>query len=325
MRHGAPRVEPDLSGCPTSGRRRPTRERRRGNRPAGHRPARRSADVDDIDLDAPVGDAEGEVREEAEETEEREPLAPWQPPKGEEVNEHVRPHLEALDTIAKDEAQRNEIVGIYQQMVEAQTTRLAELNKNAKAEMVSNLKAELGDGFAGFKRDVNAAFQGLPEELRGALRSARLPDGRLLMGMPEAVRMIHGLSAKQNRHADWRADEAKRGDRTHMLQQELAELDTIMNRDIDEYHRPWRNTGKSGANDGLSSRASWPPKVRPSPVRPTSGPKSASCSGSAPPIPTCIASETGAAPADRPLIGCMQYRRGGPDHARTNRPPWWRV
>jgi hypothetical protein len=204
-------------------------------------------DEADYIIGADDGEAPAAEGEEAEQPEERAPLAPWQPPEGQEISEHAKPHLDALDGIATDEAQRDKLIGLYDQMVQAQTARLAQLNKAAKAELVASLKAELGDEFISFKREVDGAFRALPEELRSALRSARLPDGRLLMGMPEAVRMLHSLRDSQSRHHDWRADRANARDRTTMLKTELDELTALMNRDIDEFRRPWKATGVSGS------------------------------------------------------------------------------
>jgi hypothetical protein len=213
-------------------------------------PAEQAADGEIPDSDVDAIDLDGEEPAEAEEAEQawQPRLKPWEPPDGQEIAEAARPHLEALDGIASDEGQRDKIIDVYQRMVEAQTTRLAELNKSARTEMVASLKAELGDGYADFKRNVDESFSSLPKELQSALRTARLPDGRLLITMPEMVRTISGLNGRQSSQ---HVPQPPQGSQASM-QQELRDIDALMTRDIDEYRRPnWRGLGVSASERHL--------------------------------------------------------------------------
>jgi hypothetical protein len=204
--------------------------------------------ADDI-LDILGTDDGEELAGEAEQPDEdRAPLKPWTPPDGQEVHEHARPHLAALDGIATDEVQRDRLVGLYNEMVQAQTARLAELSATTKAETVKALKAELGGDFAAYRGQVDDAFKALPSDYRAALKGARLADGRLLLSTRAGIDLLHRLGDRQTRHADWRADQVNSRDKRSMLQAELAELNAIRDRDISELHRPWRDTGMSGSD-----------------------------------------------------------------------------
>ena len=122
--------------------------------------------------------------------------------------------------------------------------QLLEGDKTARAELVASLKREMGDGYAAFSREVDTAFRELPQELRTALKTARLPDGRLLASMPETMRLLQRLNNQQASHHEWRTDESKGRDRTTMLREELRQINEAMNADVSSLYKEWRGTGK---------------------------------------------------------------------------------
>jgi hypothetical protein len=195
-----------------------------------------------------LGDAEGEEPaeqgEEAEQTE-RTPLKPWAPPEGQEVHEHARPHLQALDGIAKDEKQRDAIVDLYNKMHAEQVMRLAELNTTTKAETVKALRGELGANFDAYRNQVDDAFKALPADFRAELKGARLADGRLLLSTRAGVDLLHRLGAKP-------APAPSAEDRRAAIQRELDEIETAMNQDVANLYKPWKATGQLATDRKLS-------------------------------------------------------------------------
>jgi hypothetical protein len=218
-------------------------------------PADDDIEVDAIDLNSPVADADddGEEGEHAEAAEpgleyDREDFT-YTPPEGAEVTEVGQERIDAFAEFAHKSNMAPEVfeasIGWYNNLVQQEQARLAEADKTARTELATGLKIELGDGYAAFKGEVDTAFRELPQDLRTALRSARLPDGRLLLSMPEAVHMVHALS----RHQSQTTTQPRSG--RSAMQQELAEIDALMHRDIDEYHKPWRTTGMSASQRRL--------------------------------------------------------------------------
>lgn len=200
------------------------------------------ADADGLLDDGEEPAAEGEETEEAEE---RKPLAPWQPPEGQEVNEHAKPHLQALDAIASDEGQRDKIVGLFDTMMKAEVARLAEVSKAAKTETVTALKAELGDGYGAFRDQVDGAFKALPKEFRDQLKGARLANGQLLLSTRGAIDLLHRLGAKP-------PAPQTQGDRRVTIQKEIDDIDAAMHADVSSLYKPWRGTGQLATDRKLA-------------------------------------------------------------------------
>jgi hypothetical protein len=89
---------------------------------------------------------------------------------------------------------------------------------------------------------VKTAARAMPVELRQMLNTAVLPDGTRLVNQPEVLRLIAaGYGTKGGNPPPLR-------DNRTMLREELNEIDALMNRDIGEYHRPWRATGVSASD-----------------------------------------------------------------------------
>jgi hypothetical protein len=95
---------------------------------------------------------------------------------------------------------------------------------------------------------VDGAFRELPQDLRTALRTARLPDGQSLLTRPDVVRLIHALATPGDQQSQHRPVSQ---DRHAMLRAELAELHALRDRDISSYWQKWRNTGISGSDRAL--------------------------------------------------------------------------
>jgi hypothetical protein len=200
----------------------------------------------DLDLLAEDGDDAGEGEEppadEAVQTEERAPLRPWTPPQGAEVAEHVKPHLEALDGIATDEAQRDKIIGLYDKLVAAQVERLAAADKAATRAAVEALGGK--DAHAELINSAKAVLTTWPKELQRAVRDARTPDGRRLALLPEFVQALATMRQQANPQQPQ--------DRSNMLKAELQELNALRDTDIDKFmKRPWKGTSKSGSDRSL--------------------------------------------------------------------------
>src|SRR6185437_14565970 len=134
------------------------------------------------------GEGEEPSAEDAEQPEEHTPLAPWQPPDGQEISEHAKPHLDALDGIATDEAQRDKIIGLYDKLVAAQVERLAAADEAATRAAVEALGGK--DAHAELINSAKAVLTTWPKELQRAVRDARTPDGRRLALLPEFVQAL---------------------------------------------------------------------------------------------------------------------------------------
>lgn len=207
------------------------------------------ADADAIDLDAP---AEGTEVAEAEASDaERVDTSAYvfEPAEGEEVTEVGQARIDAFAEFAAKNGLAPEAyqgaIDWYNDLVKQEQVRLGEADKTAKADLVAGLKGELGESYRSFRDEVDGTFRELPKELRTALRSARLPDGRLLLSMPEAVRMVHALGNRQS------PVNTQPRDHTAMLQAELGEINEAMNRDVSELYRPWKNTGMTASDRKL--------------------------------------------------------------------------
>jgi hypothetical protein len=220
-------------------------------------PADVGIEVDGIDLDAPVSEADGEEPEEGEDAEASETDLQWDredftytPPDGAEVTETGQERINAFAEFAHKANVSPEAfegaINFYNELVAKEQERRAETDKTARVDLVAELKGELGDGYAAFRNEVDGAFKELSQDLRRALKSARLPEGRLLLSMPEAVHMVHALSRHQTQ-----ATIQPQGSRSAM-QQELAEIDMLMRSDISEYHRAnWRGSNRSASDRRL--------------------------------------------------------------------------
>jgi hypothetical protein len=86
----------------------------------------------------------------------------------------------------------------------------------------------------------------MPAELRTLLNQARAPDGTRIVNNAEVLRLIASAYGTGERQAVSQGQ-----DRRTMLQTELAEIDALMHRDINEYHQPWRGTGMSASDRRL--------------------------------------------------------------------------
>jgi hypothetical protein len=193
-----------------------------------------------------LGDVEGEEPaeqgEEPQQAEDRAPLKPWTPPEGQEILEVAKEPLADLDAIFADnkktaEEKRDGTIEVYNKMMAAQVARIDALNAATKSETVAALKAEHGGNLKGYLSEVDAAFNELPAEFRDAIKAARLPDGRLLVNLPETARMIHRMGQKP---APAPSPEGRR----LTIQRELAEIDTEMNKDASSLYKPWKATGQ---------------------------------------------------------------------------------
>ena len=194
-------------------------------------------DVSDIDLDAPADEPGAGEEEEAEQ--EREPLEPWSPPDGGEISEVAKPHLASLDDIVSDpklsaEQKRNGILDAYHELINDQKARLAEADKVASKAAVEALGGK--EAYAPLLDSAKTVMKSWPKELRDAVRDARTSTGVRLALMPEFVRALASMGERQ-------AAPNPQDNRTAM-QQELAEIDSLMATNIDAYNgSKWRNTG----------------------------------------------------------------------------------
>jgi hypothetical protein len=147
----------------------------------------------------------------------------------EAVHAHNIPQQAVADALAK-----------YAERIKAQRAEIKQRDiANAKA-----VRSELGEAEIAA---VKAAAKAMPAELRTLLNEARAPDGSRIINNVDVIRMI---SAAYGSDVEHQATPHRQDNRT-MLQQELAELHAIRDRDISEYWRPWRGTGKSGSDRAL--------------------------------------------------------------------------
>jgi hypothetical protein len=126
----------------------------------------------------------------------------------------------------------------YAERIQEQRAEIKRLDaENAKAVRSTFSEAEIAA--------VKAAAKAMPGELRTMLNTARLPDGSRLVNQPEVLRMIAASYGAKGEH------QPQPRDRTTMLKAELQELHALRDRDIGEYWKPWKGTGKSGADRAL--------------------------------------------------------------------------
>jgi hypothetical protein len=92
---------------------------------------------------------------------------------------------------------------------------------------------------------ARATLRGLPDGLGELLLEGRGPDGRKLAYRPEFLRWAAELGAKSGQPASQPRDSKME------LRAELAELESLRDRDIDAYRRKWRNTGITASDRAL--------------------------------------------------------------------------
>jgi hypothetical protein len=124
----------------------------------------------------------------------------------------------------------------YGERVKAQQAEIRQRDR----ELAKALRSELSEAEIAA---VKSAAKAMPAELRTMLNTARLPDGTRLVNQPDLLRMIASTYGTGREHQA----APQRQDHRTMLQQELAELSALRDRNIDEYWKPWRTTGKSGS------------------------------------------------------------------------------
>lgn len=212
-------------------------------KPAEQPEATVDADANDIDLDAEGGEAEAAADEAV-------GIDDYTPPDVTGVtwnDEALKPIVDVAARHGITKAALSEALSEYGNLVQQQEAKLAEVAKTTKAETVAALRAEHGENLKGYLAEVDAAFASLPKEFRVQLKGARLADGRPLLQTLEMVKLFHALGNQQGQ----RTDVVNTGDRRTMLQQELAELESLRDKDISEYLRPYKNTGRSGSDRAL--------------------------------------------------------------------------
>jgi hypothetical protein len=204
------------------------------------------ADIDDIDLDAPADGPEEDADDGRPDLSAYEAL-----PEGMEltesgealigiVNEHCAEH-------GIDPDGRNGLFDLHTRLIEAQTARLAEMDKAANKETAAALTERLGSKEASdaYIATAREAARLMPKPLRDALKTARLPDGRKVAHMPELADFLHQVASRQGQAATTQPTGRA------AMQQELRDLDQLMVTNITEYRRPWRGTGLSGSDRHL--------------------------------------------------------------------------
>jgi hypothetical protein len=228
---------------------------------------------DDADLDLLAGDYDddgddaGEVGES-----ERVDASPqydlqdftYAPPAGSHLTEIGQTRINAFAEFAHQNNMAPETfeasINFYNSLAVQEQARQVETDKSARADLATSLRDELGSSFASFRIEVDAGFKGLPKALRTAMKSARLPDGRLLVNLPETMRMLRTLGARQT------AETPPAKDKT-MLRKELRDISALMNTDIDAYRgKPWRSTGKTASDRRMEIMRELGPDA---PVKPT--------------------------------------------------------
>jgi hypothetical protein len=156
---------------------------------------------------------------------------------GQQISEVGQELLDGLKSLAVEAdmlpGQPEKVAKWYQAFLTGQQARLAEAERAAKADLVTDLKADLGDRFASFKTELDTAFKGLPPDLRAALKTARTADGLPLMVRADVVRLIHGLGQGQGQDSP----QLQPQDSRTAMQAELQALDQMMLTDIGAYNR----------------------------------------------------------------------------------------
>ena len=236
------------------------------------------ADLIDIEGEAEVAEAEGEAGEEPVETEGRtspwperpdslkdatpEEVEAWREKQGLPSREEYQlPELdEGKDYTDYGKALGEKVVELAyeldmspaqaQQLILRGDPILKAIAESRDAEDKRTGSKALLDEFGGDRDaakahviDAKAALKELPDGLGKLLLDARGPDGRKLGFNPQFLRWAAQLGANPAATAQ------PQQDRTAMLQQELAEIDTLMRSDIGTYHRKGWRGGDGFAGD----------------------------------------------------------------------------
>lgn len=207
-------------------------------------------EADDIDAEPANGEEPSDAGEAEISADEAVGVDSYTPPAVDGVSwsdDALKPIIGVAARHGVSEAALTEALSVYAETIQQHQAKLAADDKTASMAMTEALTERLGskEAYDGYVATAREAAKLMPKTLRDALKTARLPDGRKVAHLPELAEFLHQVAGRQG-HATPQPQDSR-----SMLQRELADLDSLMVSNIDQYHRSWRNSGVSGSDRRL--------------------------------------------------------------------------